>query len=112
MGAENVLAGLVRIGTVTVTKGTKCRVKFQGTEMTSGWLYVIQRSGGGVTVVPDGGHGHQVVDTYTGGGSATPVSNHSHSGTMTATWMPKVNDTVLVLYLPVEQGDGFVLGGI
>lgn len=27
-------------------------------------------------------------------------------------WMPKVNDTVLILYLPVFNGDGFVLGVI
>lgn len=112
MNSENILAGLVRIGTVTVTEGTKCRVKYQGTDMTSGWLHVLQRSGGGVSVAPDGGHGHSVVDTYTGGGSANPVPNHSHPGTMTGAWMPKVNDTVLVLYLSVEQGDGFVLGGI
>lgn len=26
------------------------------------------------------------------------------------TWMPKVNDTAVVLYLPVWQGDGFLLG--
>lgn len=25
-------------------------------------------------------------------------------------WMPKVNDTAVVLYLPVWQGDGFILG--
>lgn len=109
---RNILAGLVRIGTVTVTDGTKCRVKFQDTDMTSGWLPVLQRNGGGVSVASDGGHGHEVVDTYTGGGTATPVAGHTHSGTVTGIWMPKINDTVLVLYLPVEQGDGFVLGGI
>ena len=27
-------------------------------------------------------------------------------------WMPKVNDQVLVLYLPVFNSDGFILGGI
>lgn len=25
-------------------------------------------------------------------------------------WMPKVNDIALVLYLPVWQGDGYILG--
>lgn len=25
-------------------------------------------------------------------------------------WMPKINDAVVVLYLPVFNGDGFVLG--
>jgi len=27
-------------------------------------------------------------------------------------WMPKVDDRVLVLYLPVFDGDGFILGVI
>lgn len=27
-------------------------------------------------------------------------------------WMPRVNDTVLTLYLPVFNGDGFILGKI
>lgn len=27
-------------------------------------------------------------------------------------WMPKVNDLVLVLYFPVFNGDGVVLGGV
>lgn len=26
------------------------------------------------------------------------------------TWMPNINDSAVVLYLPVWQGDGFVLG--
>ena len=26
------------------------------------------------------------------------------------TWLPKVNDTAVVLYLPVWQGDGFIVG--
>ena len=29
-----------------------------------------------------------------------------------AAWLPKVNDTVLVIYLPVFNGDGFILGVI
>lgn len=27
-------------------------------------------------------------------------------------WLPKVNDTVLILYIPVWQGDGYILGRI
>ncbi|MEE0095982.1 MAG: hypothetical protein UEU47_05980 [Oscillospiraceae bacterium] len=27
-------------------------------------------------------------------------------------WVPAINDTVLCLYLPVENGDGFVIGGL
>lgn len=29
-----------------------------------------------------------------------------------ASWMPGINDNVLVLYLPVFNGDGFILGAI
>ena len=36
---------------------------------------------------------------------------HQHDLTIKP-WMPLVNDTVLTLYLPVFNGDGFVLGGI
>lgn len=28
-----------------------------------------------------------------------------------ASWMPKVNDKVLTIYIPVFNGDGFILGG-
>lgn len=112
MDAENILAGLVRIGTVTATKGSMVRVKFRDGDMTSGWLYVLQRSGGGVSVPPDGGHTHQITDTYTGGGQASTQLNHAHAGTVTGGWMPNINDTVLVIYLPVWQGDGFILGVI
>ena len=31
---------------------------------------------------------------------------------LSSSGMPKVNDQVLVLYLPVFNGDGFILGGI
>lgn len=27
-------------------------------------------------------------------------------------WLPKINELVLVLYLPVFGGDGFILGGL
>ncbi len=27
-------------------------------------------------------------------------------------WLPKINEMVLVLYLPVFGGDGFILGGL
>lgn len=34
------------------------------------------------------------------------VLRHGQEGT----WMPKINDVAVVLYLPVFNGDGFVLG--
>ena len=115
MDYEKILSGLVRVGTVTDVDSTKrlARVKFQGEGFTSGWLHVLQHSGAEVYVKPDGKHTHSISDTYTGGGSASTEPDHDHSpGTKVTVWMPKVNDKVLVIYLPVFNADGFILGGI
>ncbi len=115
MDVEKILSGLVRVGTVTDINADKrqARVKFQGENMTSGWLFVVQHYAGGLFINPDGAHTHAVYDTYSGGGSASTEPNHDHSpGSYSTYWMPKVNDTVLVLYLPVFNADGFILGGI
>lgn len=111
---QAILAGLVRVGTVMDTNAEKrmVRAKFQGDGLISGWLYVLQHSGGDLRIAPDGQHSHSVHDTYTGGGSSNSVPPHDHSGSHVGFWMPQVNDTVVVLYLPVWNGDGFVLGGI
>lgn len=34
------------------------------------------------------------------------------TGAEVSPWLPSINDTVLCLYLPVENGDGFVIGGL
>lgn len=111
---ENILNNLVRIGTVSAIDGgkRKARVMFKDMGIVSGWLSVLQHPGAGVAVVPDGEHAHAITDTYSGGGSASTEPSHNHSGTYMTYWMPKVNDRVLVLYLPVFNGDGFILGGI
>lgn len=111
---ENILTNLVRVGIVTdLDKGKlRCRVKYEDTGVTSGWLYVLQHIDGNVRVEFDNAHGHNVVDTYTGGGTAIPIPPHNHPGTLTKEWMPNINDKVLVLYVPVDNADGFVLGGI
>ena len=111
------LMGLVRIGTITdVNAGKKqARVKFQSEGMTSGWLYVIQHYGANLYIEPDDEHTHVITDTYTSAGSASTDPAHDHlPGSIVTTWMPKINDTVLCLYLPTDDGngDGFVLGGI
>lgn len=118
MDVAKLLSRLVQVGNVSAVNASKkqVRVMFPETGITSGWLYVLQHGGMGVSLVPDGGHTHDitVTDTYTGGGSATikPVPDHDHQGSKTTVWMPKVNDRVVVLYLPVADGDGFVLGVI
>ncbi len=118
MDAEKILARMVQVGTVSDidAEKKKVRVKFPGTEIVSGWLYVLQRPGTGLSIKEDGGHSHEikVKDTYTGRGDADikAVPNHDHKESVTTTWLPKVNDRVVVLYLPIANGDGFVLGGL
>lgn len=84
MDSEKILARLVQIGTVSDVDNSKrrARVILKETGHTSGWLCVL----------------------------ATPPFIPDYN--VPQPWMPKVNDQVLVLYLPVFNGDGFILGGI
>ena len=104
------IANIVRIGTVTAVNSGKrqVRVKFKDSDLTSGWMTVLQHYGAGVIVAKDGEHEH----TVSTGGIAKKVEDHDHRGSCVAFWMPRVNDTVLVLYLPVFQGDGYIVGGV
>lgn len=115
MDVEKILSRLVQIGTVTAVDSGKrtARVKFQDTGITSGSLRVLQHYAAGLYIGPDAEHTHVIADTYTAGGSASTFPTHDHlPGSHLTYWMPKVNDTVLVLYLPVENSDGVILGGI
>lgn len=97
MDESKILQRLVQIGTVTAVQGTKARVLFQDSKMTSGWLSVLQRPGEAVRV------------TMKEAGDPSHV--HTASGSVTG-WTPNVNDVVLVLYLPVSNSDGFILGKV
>lgn len=109
---EKALENMVRVGTVTDVDKAKrrVRVKFLDTNFTSGWLQVVQHFGTSLIIKPDGEHTHRIQDTYTGGGSADTARKHEHAESYAAYWMPKVNDIVLTLYLPVFNADGYVLG--
>ncbi|MBQ7566276.1 MAG: hypothetical protein IJT18_04075 [Oscillospiraceae bacterium] len=111
---ELIVQRLVQIGFVTDTDDAKkmARVKFPNADETSGWLPVLQHVGAALTVKNAGKHTHSIQDTYTGGGSASEAGEHTHGDSTLGAWMPKVNDTVVVLYLPILDADGFVLGGI
>jgi phage baseplate assembly protein gpV len=106
---ENILSNLVRIGTVSSVDSEKrtARVMFKDKDMVSGWLSVLQHPRAGVYVKSDGKHSHDL----SGGSTTEENGEHDHVANVTY-WMPKVNDTVLVLYLPVFNGDGFILGVI
>lgn len=115
MDLEKILSRLVQIGTVSdVDSGKRmARVILKETRHTSGWLKVLQHYAADMYIEPDAEHTHTITDTYTGGGSAGTYPAHDHlPGSHLTWWMPKVNDQVLVLYLPVFNGDGFILGGI
>lgn len=90
--SEDLLRDIVRVGTVTAVSGTKARVKFRDTGITSGWLFVLQHAGASVII--------------------SEAEEHTHAGSRLSTWAPSVNDTVLCVYLPVFGGDGFILGGV
>ena len=83
---------LIQVGTVTAVdpNAHKVRVKFPDTGLTSDWLSVIKNAPSVFIDQTDG---------------------HTHTASVSL-WMPGVNDTVLVVYLPVFNSDGFVIGGI
>ena len=92
MDIENILAGLVRIGKVTDrdTSSGKVRVLFPDSGLTSDWLFSLQN----MTPITIG-----------------TTEEHSHTAS-SGTWTPSINQTVLCLYLPIPDADGFVLGVI
>ena len=106
MGADELMTRMVQIGTVTSLDVAKrrARVKFQDTGITSGWLYVLQHYDANLHIEPNGEHSHN--------GIAGTEPDHDHTRSHVTYWMPKINDTVVVLYVPVMNGDGFILGGI
>ena len=108
MDVEKILKHLVRIGTVTVTDPVKrvARVKFEDTGQTSGLLYVLANR----PYIPD--YDVPQRTEFEAGGSGDPAfASHKHD-LIIKPYMPKVNDLVLVLYFPVFNGDGVILGGV
>lgn len=106
---EDALKNIVRIGTVTDTNAgnRQARVKFQDTGITSGWLHVLASR----PYIPGYETGTQRTEYEAGGSGDAAFESHKHDLKI-APWMPRVNATVLVLYLPVFNADGFILGEI
>lgn len=117
---DSELSRIVQVGTVTAldVAAHKVRVKFQHTGLTSDWLPVLKNAPS-VSCNTAGSHDHsgsvsvQSADGHTHGASVSVDNSdgHKHSISVSA-WMPAINDTVLVVYLPVFNSDGFVIGGI
>lgn len=99
MNVESILSRLVQVGTVTDVniKKRRARVQFHAENMNSGWLRVLSHP----PFIPKINE-PQRTET---------ASNHQHPVVITP-WLPKVNDVVLVLYLPMDDSDGYVLGRI
>ncbi len=83
---------MVRVGRVTDRDlgVRKARVKFPDEDLPSGWLAVLASP----PFIPAPG----------------PQRTEAASGLIIQPWMPEINDTVLVLYVPAFQGDGYILG--
>ena len=73
---------------------------------------MLQHYGANFYIKPDAKHTHESTDSFFGVVTVSEFLDYDHlSGSLLTYWMPKVNDRVLCLYLPVFNGDGFVLGG-
>ena len=103
---ETILKNLVRSGTVTATAPASraARVKFQDTGVTSDWLPVLAAR----PYIRDY-DGPQETEARAGGSGYPMFESHTH-GLVIRPWMPKVNATVLCIYLPVFNAGGFILG--
>ena len=106
---ETVLENLVRIGTVTWTDPVKrlARVKFQDTNLPSAPLHVLANR----PYILDYETKPQRTEFEAGGSGDAAYASHKHD-LIIKPWMPKINATVLCLYLPVWNGDGYILGEI
>lgn len=127
MDNQGMLHQIVRIGTVSAVDTAKksVRVIYESLGFTSGWLCVLQQPQTAIKIETAGEHAHNAsttVNTATAGtsdtahshGAATTVAQngeHTHEAT-TVGWLPKIGARVLVLSLPIRDGDGFVLGVI
>jgi len=98
MNGEVMFTHIIRSGIVSsIVDESKrlVRVKFPDLDFVSGPLQVLEFPWMKITTTVNDGHFHT---------ATTPVEIKQ--------WMPKVNENVLCSFLPVEDGDGFVLGRI
>ncbi|MBE6537932.1 MAG: hypothetical protein E7671_00515 [Ruminococcaceae bacterium] len=96
---ENLIKNMVRVGIVTSVDKPKRRVRvhFPDMNIVSDFLYVLKNP----PFIPD-------IDVPQ---CTEEAEAHTHD-IVIKPWLPSVNDKVLCLYIPCENGDGFVLGAI
>ena len=98
----------VREGKVTAVDNGKriAKVWFDALEIESDWMPVLINR----DFIPD--YDVPQRTEFEAGGSGYPAfENHKHD-LIIKPYMPKVNDLVLVLYFPIFNGDGVILGGV
>ena len=110
MGEASVYKNIVRTGWVSSVNAADrtARVTFKdmGTTFVSGPLKVIQNP----PFIPAKGAA-QRTESESGGSGEAAFAAHSHAVKI-APWLPSPGDYVLCLYIPTDDGDGFVIGGI
>ena len=99
---------IVREGKVTAVDNGKriAKVWFDALGIESDWMPVLINR----DFIPD--YDVPQRTEFEAGGSGDPAfASHKHD-LIIKPYMPKVNDLVLVLYFPVFNGDGVILGGV
>ena len=99
---------IVREGKVTAVDNGKriAKVWFDSMGIESDWLPVLITR----DFIPD--YDVPQRTEFEAGGSGDPAfASHKHD-LIIKPYMPKVNDLVLVLYFPVFNGGGVILGGV
>lgn len=99
---------IVREGKVTAVNHDKriAKVWFDALGFESDWMPVLINR----DFIP-GYEGPQRTEYEQGGTGAATFENHKHE-LIIKPYMPVVNEMVLVLYFPVFNGDGVILGGV
>ena len=99
---------IVREGKVTAVDNGKriAKVWFDSMGIESDWLPVLITR----DFIPDYDV-PQRTEFEAGGSGDSAFASHKHD-LIIKPYMPKVNDLVLVLYFPVFNGDGVILGGV
>ncbi|NBH78104.1 hypothetical protein D1641_13040 [Colidextribacter sp. OB.20] len=99
---------IVREGKVTAVNNGKriAKVWFDALGIESDWLPVLINR----DFIPDY-NVPQRTEFEAGGAGYPAFESHKHD-LIIKPYMPKVNDLVLVLYFPVFNGDGVILGGV
>ncbi len=104
------LENMVRIGWVSSVdeQNRTARVRFddKAETLVSGPLKILKTP----PFIPSK-HAPQRTAAQKGGTLQEAFASHSHAVTISP-WLPDVGECVLCLYIPKENADGFIIGGI